>query len=127
VSRCLPFGLVGLQESRERAIFRPVAYAILVFALGGCLDPSRDARILHADVHDDARRVTLALDSCDADNRVIVEEHVRRVVVTVVTKGTGKQLEGCSDAVVINLQRPLTGRLLIDANTGKTVKSTSSE
>lgn len=69
----------------------------------------------------DSRHLELAINSCNRDPQVAVEESGSDIHVTVSLTGADSGLD-CQDSVKVELAAPLDGRRVIDAVNGESVR-----
>lgn len=93
---------------------------IVAVFVGACSLVPRSVAITSASlVQGDEQRLSLGVDTCNADHRVDVEETATEVTVTVTARNDTS--DDCQDGLEVRLREPLDGRSLIDGESGQLV------
>ncbi|MFN7148139.1 MAG: hypothetical protein ACK4V6_01530 [Microthrixaceae bacterium] len=103
----------------RRALARLIVTGTVALACAACSIGAAGRQILEAQEADaEGLHLDLMVASCNGDPTAEVDEHDDRVMVRV-TGGTTN--DDCADGICIVLDRPLGGRVLIDATTDAAV------
>ncbi len=101
---------------RARLSGLPIVLALV--AMTACAT-SFQAKIIEASAAADGRTLRLAVDTCNADLMARTEESPSQVTVTVTARHDTN--DDCQDVLVVNLERPLGTRQLVDGAAGEAV------